>query len=184
MDSSQKASAFCYLKFKLNIRWKIWNVNKSEMRKFWKILESVIIEKSRVKWNIEEILSAKKVNQDLGELLTRLLGNGIFLFKKLVASMKVRLFENINMQNDKIFIIIRNINVFYFLIISQIKSQIFFPTLLFKFTWMKIDISYKNNDIGLFQSLTHVLFFAYPIRNSLIVRRKKNWQFNLELDQK
>lgn len=49
---------------------------------------------------------------------------------------------------------------------------------------MKIDISYKNNDIGLFQSLTHVLFFAYPIRNSLIVRRKKNWQFNLELDQK
>lgn len=184
MDSSQKASAFCYSKFKLNIRWKIWNVNKSEMRKFWKILESVIIEKSRVKWNIEEILSAKKVNQDLGEFLTRLLGNGIFLFKKLVASMKVRLFENINMQNDKIFIIIRNINVFYFLIISQIKSQLFFPTLLFKFTWMKIDISYKNNDIGLFQSLIHILFFAYPIRNSLIVRRKKNWQFNLELDQK
>lgn len=183
MDSSQKASAFCYSKFKLNIRWKIWNVNKSEMRKFWKILESIIIEKSRIKWNIEEILSAKKVNQDLGELLTRLLGNGIFLFKKLVASMKVRLFENINMQNDKIFIIIRNINVFYFLII--ISNQIlFFPTLLFKFTWMKIDISYKNNDIGLFQSLTHVLFFAYPIRNSLIVRRKKNWQFNLELDQK
>lgn len=66
------------------------------------------------------------MNQDLGELLTRLLGNGIFLFKKLVASMKVRLFENINMQNDKIFIIIRNINVFYFLIISQIKSY-FFP---------------------------------------------------------
>lgn len=126
MDSSQKASAFCYSKFKLNIRWKIWNVNKSEMRKFWKILESVIIEKSRIKWNIEEILSAKKVNQDLGELLTRLLGNGIFLFKKLVASMKVRLFENINMRNDKIFIIIRNINVFYFLIISQIKSY-FFP---------------------------------------------------------
>lgn len=146
-------------------------------------MESVIIEKSRVKWNIEEILSAKKVNQDLGEFLTRLLGNGIFLFKKLVASMKVRLFENINMQNDKIFIIIRNINVFYFLIISQIKSQLFFPTLLFKFTWMKIDISYKNNDIGLFQSLIHILFFAYPIRNLLIVR-KKNWQFNLELDQK
>lgn len=73
------------------------------------------------------------MNQDLGELLTRLLGNGIFLFKKLVASMKVRLFENINMQNEKIFIIIRNINVFYFLII--ISNQIlFFPTLLFKFT--------------------------------------------------
>lgn len=165
MDSSQKASAFCYSKFKLNIRWKIWNVNKSEMRKFWKILESVIIEKSRVKWNIEEILSAKKVNQDLGEFLTRLLGNGIFLFKKLVASMKVRLFENINMQNDKIFIIIRNINVFYFLIISQIKSQIFFPTLLFKFTWMKIDISYKNTTSDYFSLL--YIFYSSLIQSAI-----------------
>lgn len=165
MDSSQKASAFCYSKFKLNIRWKIWNVNKSEMRKFWKILESVIIEKSRVKWNIEEILSAKKVNQDLGEFLTRLLGNGIFLFKKLVASMKVRLFENINMQNDKIFIIIRNINVFYFLIISQIKSQIFFPTLLFKFTWMKIDISYKNTTSDYFSLL--YTFYSSLIQSAI-----------------
>lgn len=165
MDSSQKASAFCYSKFKLNIRWKIWNVNKSEMRKFWKILESVIIEKSRVKWNIEEILSAKKVNQDLDEFLTRLLGNGIFLFKKLVASMKVRLFENINMQNDKIFIIIRNINVFYFLIISQIKSQIFFPTLLFKFTWMKIDISYKNTTSDYFSLL--YTFYSSLIQSAI-----------------